>query len=191
MEGVHKEQGRITFSADFLTKLEEKLGKDVLKTGDFKLDNQGNVVSGKPLTARRVRQIMDKTLSMVSIVPETIDYDKYENKLKNITDKYQGNPQISKNLKFVSNCLTALKTCAENGETIIMKNKNLEKYPDIHFVFRDGDKLKPMTESLDYTDFFKKTTGFRSDLGNEKFTKFLRVRYYDPSKLEKEINKMY
>jgi hypothetical protein len=71
-----------------------------------------------------------------------------------------------------------------------MKNKNLEKYPDIHFVFRDGNKLKPMRESLDYTDFFKKNTGFRSDLGNEKFTAFLRKHYYDPSKLERAINNM-
>ena len=88
MEGVHNEQGRVTFSRDFLNKLEEKLGKDVLKTGDFKLDNQGNVASGKPLTARRVRQILNKAYTMVSKAPEKIDYDKYADKLENIKASY-------------------------------------------------------------------------------------------------------
>ncbi len=92
MEGTQNEQGRVTFSADFLSKLEEKLGKDVLKTEDFKLDNQGNVVSGKPLTARRVRQILNKALSKVKVClpPEKIDYDIYSDKLTGMMAKYQG-----------------------------------------------------------------------------------------------------
>ncbi|MEE3422093.1 MAG: hypothetical protein VZR11_05235 [Succinimonas sp.] len=161
----------------------------MLKTGDFKLDNQGNVVSGKPLTARRVRQIMNKALSMVSIAREKIDYDKYADKLKNMKELYKdGNPRISENLKFVDKCLKALQTSAENNETIIMKNED-KTHPDYLFSCRECDKTVPLESNMHFTNFFKATTGFRIDL-DDKFTVYQREHFYDPSKLEKVAKKM-
>ncbi len=192
MEGVNNEQGRVTFSADFLTKLEEKLGKNVLKTGDFKLDNQGNVVSGKPLTARRVRQILNKAFTMVAEPPEKIDYKNYADKLKGMKDFYQANPRMSENLKLVDKCLKALQTSAENKETIIMKNDNYEGAdPDCLFVYREGDggDFAPIENSYHFQSLFEGTTGFPSDSG-DKFTLFLRKGDYDPNKPNAKIDNM-
>ncbi|WP_406039924.1 hypothetical protein [Succinimonas sp.] len=195
MEGVHNEQGRVTFSRDFLNKLEEKLGKDVLKTGDFKLDNQGNVASGKPLTARRVRQILNKAYTMVSKAPEKIDYDKYADKLENIKASYENNLRMSENLKLVDNCLKALKNSAEKNETIIMKNDNCEgidpKDQDCLFVYRQGDDgdLAAVENPYHFKSIFQGTAGFPSD-SEDKFTLYLRKGDYDPGKPNEKIDKM-
>ncbi len=51
--------GRISFSREFMDKLEKLLGKE-LKRGDFGIGSDGTVTSGKPLTARRIRAIINK-----------------------------------------------------------------------------------------------------------------------------------
>ncbi len=43
--------------------LESLLGRDVLKTADFKLNVDGSVSSGKPLTQRRIQVIVNKALT--------------------------------------------------------------------------------------------------------------------------------
>ena len=43
--------------------LESLLGRDVLKTADFKLNADGSVSSGKPLTQRRIQAIVNKALT--------------------------------------------------------------------------------------------------------------------------------
>lgn len=53
------EQGKITFSKDFMKNLEKILGKD-FKIGDFGINSKGEVTSGKPLTMRRIKAIVKK-----------------------------------------------------------------------------------------------------------------------------------
>ena len=125
---MRNENGKVTFSRDFMNKLEEKLGRKALKANDFTLDYYGNVISGKPLTARRVRKILRKieisefSKTMEVRPPEQIDYDKYAQKLTNIMDKFKGNPLATKTLQVVDRCLTALNNCAKQNSTIIVKN---------------------------------------------------------------------
>ena len=52
--------GKTRFSADFMAKLERILGRDVFKAADFKLNRDGSVSSGKPLTQRRIQAIVEK-----------------------------------------------------------------------------------------------------------------------------------
>lgn len=56
--GVREKDGKTTFSADFMAKLEKLLG-GAFKRGDFEVGADGTVKSGKPLTARRIKAIID------------------------------------------------------------------------------------------------------------------------------------
>lgn len=59
IKGMTEEEGRITFSKDFMARLEKILGAD-FKRGDFGINANGEVTSGKPLTMRRVQAIVKK-----------------------------------------------------------------------------------------------------------------------------------
>ncbi|MBQ6926179.1 MAG: hypothetical protein IJQ73_16205, partial [Kiritimatiellae bacterium] len=60
IEGMTEKDGKTYFSADFMAKLERTLGRDVFKASDFKLNRDGSVSSGKPLTQRRIQAIVEK-----------------------------------------------------------------------------------------------------------------------------------
>ena len=60
IEGMTEKAGKTRFSAEFMAKLERILGRDVFKAADFKLDRDGSVASGKPLTQRRIQAIVEK-----------------------------------------------------------------------------------------------------------------------------------
>ena len=51
--------GKARFTRDFLRQLERVIGSD-FKRDDFKLDAEGYVCSGRPLTARRIKAILNK-----------------------------------------------------------------------------------------------------------------------------------
>ena len=71
LSGMSEKNGRVTFSKEFMTKLEKILGADVLKTADFKIEADGTVSSGKPLTSRRITAILNKA----AIVGQTDDFN--------------------------------------------------------------------------------------------------------------------
>ena len=71
LSGMSEKNGRVTFSKEFMTKLEKILGADVLKTADFKIEADGTVSSGKPLTSRRITAILNKA----AIVSQTDDFN--------------------------------------------------------------------------------------------------------------------
>ena len=60
ISGCGSKNGKTTFTAEFMAKLERILGRDVLKTADFELNRDGSVSSGKPLTQRRIQAIVAK-----------------------------------------------------------------------------------------------------------------------------------
>ena len=60
IEGMTEKDGKTRFSADFMKKLERILGRDIFKAADFKLNRDGSVSSGKPLTQRRIQAIVEK-----------------------------------------------------------------------------------------------------------------------------------
>ncbi len=59
VKGMAEEEGKITFSKDFMARLEKILGAN-FKRGDFGVNANGEVTSGKPLTMRRVQAIVKK-----------------------------------------------------------------------------------------------------------------------------------
>ena len=59
VDGMTETDGKTTFSKDFMKTLEKILGSD-FKRGDFGINSKGEVTSGKPLTMRRIKAIVDK-----------------------------------------------------------------------------------------------------------------------------------
>ena len=57
--GMTEADGKVTFSKDFMTRLEKILGAE-FKRSDFGINANGEVTSGKPLTMRRVQAIVKK-----------------------------------------------------------------------------------------------------------------------------------
>ena len=60
VKGMTEVDGKVTFSKDFMARLEKILGAD-FKRGDFGINANGEVASGKPLTMRRIQAIVKKT----------------------------------------------------------------------------------------------------------------------------------
>ena len=59
LSGMTETDGKVTFTKAFMDTLEQLLGTD-FKRDDFKMDREGNVTSGRPLTARRITAIIAK-----------------------------------------------------------------------------------------------------------------------------------
>lgn len=59
MQVMTDNDGKARFTKEFLRNLERKIGAE-FKRDDFKLDADGYVCSGRPLTARRIRAIVSK-----------------------------------------------------------------------------------------------------------------------------------
>ena len=60
LSGMTEADGKVSFSKDFMDRLESLLGKDVFKREDFKIGDDGTVTSGRPLTSRRISTIVAK-----------------------------------------------------------------------------------------------------------------------------------
>ena len=89
LSGMTESGGTTKFSADFMKKLEGILGRDVLKTGDFKISSDGTVSSGKPLTKRRIDAIINKA---VLVSPGAYNYADYKAKLDYVRTRLDAMP---------------------------------------------------------------------------------------------------
>ena len=195
LDGIRNNNGRITFDRTVLEKLEEKLGAKVFKASHFALDNQGNIVSGRPLTARRIGQILSKVKLPQPIKPqETIDYNQYSEKLTSIMDRFKGNEKATKNLSIVNKCLTALKTSAEQGGTIIMKNdpKNSSS-PGSNFAVKEEWGFDGLGKPEEFLEALRERTGLPMAPNDKTIAKFLgnlKKNTQDPQVLQHLITKM-
>ena len=89
LSGMTESGGTTKFSDDFMKKLEGILGRDVLKTGDFKISSDGTVSSGKPLTKRRIDAIINKA---VLVSPGAYNYADYKAKLDYVRTRLDAMP---------------------------------------------------------------------------------------------------
>lgn len=78
LSGMTAEGGVVRFSKGFMDRLEQILGRKVLKRGDFDIGADGIVKSGKPLTQRRITAIITKATMAYKT---TFDMDVYREKL--------------------------------------------------------------------------------------------------------------
>ena len=81
--GISEKNGKVTFSKDFMQKLEKLIGPS-FKAKDFGIPAEGGAVSsGRPLTTRRVSEIISKT-KVYCGANEDFKVGVYRNKLNNI-----------------------------------------------------------------------------------------------------------
>lgn len=147
-------KGEVTFSKDFMDKLENILGP-AFKRSDFGVPAEGGAVkSGKPLTQRRIKEIMTQ-----ASVYESKDFSiaAYKNKLsaimkelgmpdvtkvdqKNLDKMFKGNPtarifaDIQRSLNFLENDLDKL-----------VKNDSNYEF-DLELAEGDENKIKELAE---------------------------------------------
>ena len=63
LDGVHEDDGKTTFSADFMDRLETLLGPETFKRADFGINADGEVKSGRPLTQRRIQAVQSAAVN--------------------------------------------------------------------------------------------------------------------------------
>ncbi len=68
VKGMTVQDGKARFTRDFLQRLERIIGAD-FKRDDFALDAEGYIVSGRPLTARRIKAIISKA-TLAALKPD-------------------------------------------------------------------------------------------------------------------------
>ncbi|MBQ7190721.1 MAG: hypothetical protein IJR99_15030 [Kiritimatiellae bacterium] len=77
LSGMSEENGKVKFSKDFMDRLESLIGAD-FKRDDFKIDHEGNVTSGRPLTARRIKAILTRAETAATEMSGTSPTEKTE-----------------------------------------------------------------------------------------------------------------
>lgn len=124
ISGMEEKNGKVTFSKAFMDQLKALLGDDVLKSGDFKLNDDGSVTSGRPLTQRRITAIIRKA---AIIGRGEFNVKDYEVKLAEVQkdlaklDSNRGlNCAFVDYFKFVKNSLDFLKN---NMDHLVVENK--------------------------------------------------------------------
>lgn len=71
LSGMSEKDGKVTFSKDFMDKLESYLGS-AFKREDFGVGDDGTVSSGKPLTQRRIQAVERAVVSVSGLVDNAI-----------------------------------------------------------------------------------------------------------------------
>lgn len=132
LKGMTTQNNQITFSPEFMNKLEHLLGKD-FKREDFGIDKNGVVASGKPLTHRRITAILQQAeIAGKQSIDPNFKLDKYERNIHNALKKMGFEEGSSKKLKeeqpvlaAVLNCIDVLKNVEKAGVPLI-DAKNLD-----------------------------------------------------------------
>ena len=113
ISGMEEKGGKVTFSKDFMVRLKDILGDDVLKSDDFKLNDDGSVTSGRPLTQRRITAIMTKAAIVGRGEFNVKDYEvkltEVKKDLARLDDRSGFNTAFKEYFDFVENSLKFLK----------------------------------------------------------------------------------
>ena len=120
LAGMSEKEGKVTFSAEFMKKLEGMLGRDVLKTGDFSIGADGTVKSGKPLTQRRIETIVSKALK----VGGEFDVKYYEKQLSAIQKEIAA--KKGDGVNFYASVKRALDFYKNEIDRVIVKNEHYD-----------------------------------------------------------------
>ena len=125
IKGVSEDDGgKTTFSDGFMDRLEKLLGPEIFKRADFGINADGEVKSGRPLTQRRIRAIVNA--ARVKGNADSYDGKTYLAKLDHITDWIKGkggkdpastravldyfDGKVRKTIDFLDNVLNGLDT---------------------------------------------------------------------------------
>ena len=190
--------GKIQFSREFINDLQNRLGAD-LKLADFGIGRDGLVSSGKPLTVRRIKAIIDK----VVISQDIFDVNVYKRKMGKVMDemkKFDGSSDLS-GLKHAAKCLSFLEKLGENP--LIREDPNYDYLKEfgteeeqeklVRFQYYDVEQQKyvPMKriDDLQHNLGKKEVLGLASHPENQPFRpqKYVDGSENGPEKAEKYV----
>ena len=143
LSGMNEQNGRVTFSGEFMNKLGKLIGP-AFKAKDFGIPaNGGAVSSGKPLTARRVSEIMNR-VRVFSGANVDFDANLYKDKLENARSelglkKFDGikDPKILKNeMSKLSHEQTVIKDQFDLYSKAFDFFQNFDKYIRVNEEFK-------------------------------------------------------
>ena len=113
LSGMTESGGKVSFSKDFMDRLESLLGRDVFKRADFKIGADGTVTSGRPLTSRRITAIITKATEIGRGAFDVTDYSKkfeiVQGDLARLDSTSGSNETFQKYFQHVGKCLDFLK----------------------------------------------------------------------------------
>ncbi len=192
-----RSDGKVRFSQEFITDLRNRLGAD-LKIEDFGISRDGLVTSGKPLTVRRIRDIIDNAAASQKV----FDVNVYKRKLDKVMSEMKSFDSTSSlgGLKDAGQCLSFLEKLGSNS--LVREDPNYEYLYEasnddeereklVRFQYYDVDKQEyvPMKtiEDLAYHLNHKDRLGMPVHLENQPFRP---NKYTDDSKFdENALNK--
>ena len=148
LEGVgNNSAGKTTFSTGFMDKLSELLGED-FKRDDFGIGDDGTVKSGKPLTQRRIKAILNRATLVGRAKNEDFDIKAAQVKYDYVASKIKSLPEdsrirehfdaVKKLMDFVQNELPAL----IKGNYLFDPNKEVNELNPagyLHKIDKDGN----------------------------------------------------
>ncbi len=143
LSGMNEQNGRVTFSGEFMNKLQKLIGP-AFKAKDFGISaNGGAVSSGKPLTARRVSAIMNR-VKVYSGANVDFNVNLYKDKLENARaelglkkfDNIRDSKTLSKEMLKLSHAQTVVKEQFDLYSKAFDFFQNFDKYIRVNEAFK-------------------------------------------------------
>ena len=169
LEGVgNNSAGKTTFSRKFMDRLSELLGPE-FKRDDFGIGDDGVVDSGRPLTQRRIKAILNRATLVDRAKNEDFDIKAAQVKYNYVNGKIKSLPEgssirehfdsVKKLMDFVQNELPTLIT----GNYLFDRSKpvsELNPAGDLHKIDEDGNpSIAPLLKIDDVRVYLQKRLG--------------------------------
>ncbi len=186
VKGMTEVDGKVTFSKEFMTRLEKILGAD-FKRGDFGINANGEVASGKPLTMRRIQAIVKKadlvgngSFSLpvyeekLAVIKQALGYDKFSaDEFKMIAD----HNTLARAFKIAADIVEFLKHEADKTLGVNEEYRfALEcdegedfKGPKLQYFDRTTGEFKPFSSLNDYDFYLQSRIGVIMHFENAGF----------------------
>ena len=169
LDGVgNNSEGKTTFSQKFMDKLSELLGP-AFKRDDFGVGADGTVRSGKPLTQRRIKAILNRAALVgksdyqdYSCEATKIKYDYVDKKIKSFPETSCVHSHFAMVKKIMDFIEAELPTLLTDNYTFDRSKPVDELNPagKIHIVDKDGQvSLKPLLKIDDVRAYLEKRLG--------------------------------
>lgn len=174
VKGMTEEEGKVTFSKDFMARLEKILGAD-FKRGDFGINAKGEVTSGKPLTMRRIQAIVTKadlvgngSFSLpvyekkLDAIKQALGYDKFSAEEFKLIAEHN---TLARTFMLASNIVEFLKHEADKtlglnpAYEFAMECDEEYNGPKLQYFDRTIDDYKPFSNLNDYDLYLQSRIG--------------------------------
>lgn len=170
VEGMAEVDGKVTFSKEFMSRFEKILGAE-FKSGDFGINSKGEVASGKPLTMRRIKAIVDKADLIghgsfnISVYEKKLDAIMKDLKISDIENLPAGNGECKpfatakKALEFLKHEADKTISLHPEYEFEVVECGNDYHGPKYQYYDRIADEQKTLASFDEYDTYLQSRLG--------------------------------